>query len=318
MQNRKKLNASFKRIFRKNADYQEKQLFARWFSGLDISNGQIFSNRQEELDMQHKMEQQLHNHFFAAKQQTLIKKIPAWFPLTAAAILTIVAGTIWLTNAPQKTQQLILQETITRVAERKIITLADGSVIILNNDSKLKYPKVFNDTLREVYLEGEAFFEVAKNKLKPFVVKTGKLSVKVLGTSFNIKHYKADENINVVVATGKVGVKAAGNQNTWLLTPGNQLLYNKLTTNVVQNLVDPSDYTAWKRSELIFKDERLEDICKRLERWYDVKITIRTAHLKNKRISLKQKNESLSTVLKMLGIVGNFQHQIKGRTVEIW
>ncbi|SOD15327.1 FecR family protein [Pedobacter xixiisoli] len=318
MQNRKKLNASFKRLFRKDANLQERQLFARWFSSLDLSNGQIFSNPQEELQIKDKMEQHLHSHFFPVEQQTRIRKLPTWFPLATAAMLTIVAGTIWLIGMPKKEQQLILEETITRAAERKIITLGDGSVITLNNDSRIKYPKVFSDTLREVYLEGEAFFDVAKNKYKPFVVKTGKLSIKVLGTSFNIKHYSADQNINVVVATGKVGVKAAGQHQTWLLTPGHQLLYDKLNASAVQNLVDPADYIAWQRSELIFKDERLEDICKRLERWYDVKITIRNAQLKNKRISLKQKNESLSTVLKMLGIVGDFKHQINGRAVEIW
>ncbi len=318
MQNRKKLTASFRRLFRKNSNHQEKQLFARWFTDLDLSEGKVFTDQQEELKIKNKMEQHLYAHFFPVQQQTRSKKLTFWTPIAAAAMLTIVAGTIWLINTSKKEQPLILEETITRAAERKIITLGDGSVITLNNDSRIKYPKVFSDTLREVYLEGEAFFEVAKNKLKPFVVKTGKLSIKVLGTSFNIKHYSADQNINVVVATGKVGIKALGQRKTWLLSPGNQLLYDTLTGSVSQNLVDPTAYTAWRRSELIFKDEKLEEICKKLERWYDVKISIHSTRLKNKRISLKQKNESLSTVLKLLAIVVDFRYKINGRTVEIW
>ena len=318
MQHRKELTDAFRRIFHKNANYQEKQLFARWFSDLDFSNGKIFTNQQEELRIKNKMEQNLYAHFFPVQEKPRIKLMPYWFPVAAAAMLTIVAGTIWLNGFPKKEQQLVFDTTITRAGEKKIITLSDGSTVTLNNDSELEYPKKFSDSVREVHLKGEAFFEVSKNKLKPFVVKSDKLSIQVLGTSFNVRHYNTDKDISVVVASGKVGVNAKGSKKIWLLAPGNQLIYNKTTSLAKHNLVNPSDYTAWQRNELIFKAERLEDICKRLERWYDVKISIRNARLKNKRISLKQKNESLSTVIKMLGIVGDFKYKINGRKVEIW
>jgi transmembrane sensor len=318
MQNRKKLTASFRRLFRKNPDYREKQLFARWFTSLDLSEGQVFADQQEELKIKNKIEQNLHAHFSQVKHEYRLIKWYSWKPVAAAAaMLVMVVGTIWLSTST-KHPQLIYGKTITRAGERKIITLSDGSVVTLNNDSQLKYPQIFSDTLREVYLEGEAFFEVSKNKLKPFVVKTGKLNIRVLGTSFNVKHYSADKAINVVVATGRVGVNASGSKKTWLLSPGSQLLYDKLTAAAYQNLVDPADYTGWQRNELIFKDERLEDICKRLERWYDIKISIHAVKLKNKRISLKQHNESLNTVLKMLAIVGDFRYKINGKTVDIW
>ncbi|RZJ70168.1 MAG: DUF4974 domain-containing protein [Flavobacterium sp.] len=319
MQHRKKLTASFRRLFVKNSDPREKQRFAQWFASLDLSGGQIFANLQEELNTKNRIAQHLHAHFSNEGHQTPLRKWPLWRTMAAAAaVLVIIAGSIWLSTPTKRPYQLVFEETLTHAGERKIITLSDGSIVSLNNDSQLKYPRRFNDTLREVYLEGEAFFEVAKNKQKPFVVRTGKLNIKVLGTSFNVRHYHADKNINVVVASGKVGVGTRGSRITWMLSPGSQLLYNKLTGDAAQNIVDPLDYTGWQRDELIFRDERLEDICKRLERWYDVRISIHTAKLKDKRISLKQQNESLATVLKMLGMVGEFKYRINGKTVDIW
>ncbi|RYF19451.1 MAG: FecR family protein, partial [Flavobacteriales bacterium] len=258
MQHRKKLTETFRRLFRKNADYQKKQLFARWFGNLDLSQGEIFKDQEEELRIKNKIEQNLYAHFFPSQQKTRTKLTPYWLPTAVAAMLTIVAGTIWLTNSPKKELQLVFDKTITRASEKKIITLSDGSTVTLNNESELEYPKKFSDSTREVHLKGEAFFEISKNKLKPFIVKTGQLNVKVLGTSFNVKHYQTDKNINVVVATGKVGVNAIGDKKIWLLNPGNKLTYHKTTAVGEQNNVNAADYSAWKRNELIFKDERLE------------------------------------------------------------
>lgn len=319
MQHRKKLTASFRRLFMKNSDPKEKQRFAQWFASLNLSGGQIFANPQEELNTKNRIAQHLYAHFSAEGQQVPLKKLSLWKPVAAAAaVLVVIAGSIWLNTSIKRPHQLVFEETFTHAGERKIITLSDGSIVSLNNDSELKYPRRFGDTLREVYLEGEAFFEVAKNKEKPFVVKTEKLNIRVLGTSFNVRHYQVDKNIEVVVATGKVGVRYAKSERTWLLRPGIQLLYDKLTGNAIQKVVDPLDYTGWQRGELIFKDERLEDICRRLERWYDVKISINTTKLKDKRINLKQQNESLGTVLKMLGVVGEFKYKINGKKVDIW
>ncbi|HMI03482.1 MAG TPA: FecR domain-containing protein [Pedobacter sp.] len=318
MQNRKKLTASFRRSFLKGADNRERSLFARWFIQLDLSGGQIFRDQLEEQEIEKKMEQNLRDHFFHQTTRKKIFHLPSWLPAATAAVLIIIAGILWLIPNHKTDRRVIFAESFTGIGERKIISLSDGSKITLNNASHIKFPQVFSDSLREVFLEGEAFFEIAHNERKPFVVRAGKLNIQVLGTSFNVRHYKSDRLIDVVVATGKVGVHAGNTKKTWMLTPGNQLAYDPLTGKVEERMVAVADFTGWQKGELVFKNEKLEDIFKRLERWYDVKITIKTLSLKNKRISLKQKNESLQTVLKMLGMAGGFKYQIKEKTVLVW
>lgn len=318
MQNRKRFTASFRRIFRNGSNKQENEFFARWFTQLDLSEGKIFRDQTEESEIEKKMEQNFHDHFFHGGGKTKIIHFPSWLPAAAAAILIIAAGTLFFIPRSKTDHATVFSESFTTTAQRKIVTLPDGSKIILNNSSKIKYPQVFADSLREVFLDGEAFFEIIHDKKKPFMVRTGNLNIQVLGTSFNVRHYKSDKTIDVVVATGKVGVNAKACNDVWMLTPRNRLVYNSSTGKAVESIVNPSDYTGWQNGELIFKNEKLADICKRLERWYGVTISINTASLKSKRISLKQHDESLYTVLKMLGITAGFNYEIKNKDVRIW
>lgn len=318
MQNRKELTAAFRRLFRKNANQQEKELLARWFSRLDLSEGEIFRNKVEEQELEKKIERNLYDHFFPEPASNNIFRIPSWLPATAAAVLIVIAGSLWLMPARELSNEVVFEEAVTTTGERKIVTLADGSKITLSNSSRIKFPTVFADSLREIFLEGEAFFEIAHDISKPFRVKTGKLNIQVLGTSFNVRHYNTDKNIDIVVATGKVGVYTKSSKTTWMLTPGHLLSFNQLTGKTEEHIVNPNDYTSWQKGELIFKDETIENICMRLERWYGVSITIKNPALKRKRINLKQKNENLHTVLKMLALVGSFEFEIKDKTVKVW
>lgn len=318
MQNRRKLTATFRSLFRKGADRQQKELFARWLSHLDLSEGKIFQNEAEEQELEKMMEQNLHDHFFSKPTSNNIFRFPSWLPAAAAAVLIVIAGSLWFIPARKASNVVIFSESYTNTGERKIITLSDGSKITLNNSSHIKFPEVFADSIREVFLEGEGFFDIVHNETKPFVVKTGRLNLQVLGTSFNVRHYEKDKTIDVVVATGKVGVHAKGDKKTWMLTPGNLLAYNPRTGKAEESVVNPADYTGWQKGELIFNNEPLENICKRLERWYGVTITIKNPSLKRKLIRLKQKDESLQTVLKMLGMVGGFKYAIKDKTVQVW
>nr|WP_121270857.1 FecR domain-containing protein [Pedobacter schmidteae] len=317
MQNKRKFTNAFRRLFRKKADRQEMAFFARWFTGLDLSEDQVFRDRTEEEEIGKKIERNLYEYIFSQPKEEKPRHQLWWLSATvAASVIIAIVGLQWFMS-PKTKDQVILSRILTGKGQRKIITLADGSTVSLNSASQLSFPKSFTDSVREVFLEGEAFFEIAHNKLKPFVVKTGVLNIRVLGTTFNVRHYLADKTIGVVVATGKVGV-GKGDSTISTLVPGDYLAYDVASGTSAKSVVDPNEYTGWQKGELVFKNETLSQICKRLERWYDVDITIKTSSLNSKRITLKQKNESLATVLKMLGMVGGFEYKIKDRTVEIW
>lgn len=316
MQNRRKLTAAFKAIFKKGADLKQKTRFAYWFSQLDLSQGKIFNSVEEEKEIEQRMEQNLLAHI-TANRKPLSIRFPLWFSAAAAALLFIVAAALLFIPSSKKQNKMQLSILSTGAGERKVITLSDGSVITLNNSSRLKFPNAFESKIREVSLEGEAFFDIVHNDYKPFVVKTGKIKVHVLGTSFDLKNYFGDVQAEVTVATGKVGVQLQ-NQKTHMLIRGQQLSYNLNSGLVVTSSVQPEDYSGWQKGELIFKNESLESICKRLERWYSVKINIETAVLKRKRINLEQTNESLQNVLKMLGKVAGFNYEITDKNVRIW
>lgn len=207
------------------------------------------------------------------------------------------------------------RELRAQAGERKTITLADGTRIWLNNSSVLHYPAKFDQNTREVKLEGEAFFEVAHNEKKPFLIHTPQLKVQVLGTSFNIRSYAADKETAVHVATGRVAVY---NQfNKVMLVNGEQVVYDRLKHNFTRSALDPEISRAWQNNTLAFRYETLENICLRLERWYDVKVVIRNEKLLHKRYTLEQHNETLENVMKVL-CAGELNYKIDGRSVTVW
>ncbi len=304
------------RLFRRKANAQEKETFARWFSQLDLSEGLLQEGQEEAI--KERIRLALKNHAADSNPQPAIVHFPVWLRSVAAAALIFAFLGIYLFTTRTKTiPQIAYQEIRTIKGERKTITLEDGTRIQLNNESTLKYPETFAGNTREVYLSGEAFFEVVHNPAKPFRAHIGRLNVQVLGTSFDIKGYKEDKNISVVVATGKVGVNKAGLKQAFMLLPGDRLSYNNLNGTITTAKVDTSDYTAWQRGELVFNEENLTAVCRRLERWYGVAIQIRDKSLLNKSVSLKIKGDDFTSVIKMLAITADFKYSIKDRTATL-
>lgn len=316
MQNQKDFNRSFRQVLKNKTSFSAKELFARWFVWLDVSNQEpAFKDAQEEAEIVNRMEHNLRSYTQPTAKQRFIQP----YRIAAAVAVTLLAATgLWLLPNLLKSsvETVAWTEAVTLPAERKIILMTDGSRITLNNDSKLRYAKNFSGEKRELFLEGEAFFEVAPDKTRPFIVHTGKLDVTVLGTSFNVRNYQEDSAIDVVVATGRVGVNDHL-QKSWTLTPGNKLSYDSVGGGIVDERIELQLYTAWKHGELILHNEKLSTICKRLERWYGVTIHIETETLRDKRISLREKNENLKTVLRMLELAGGFTTEVNEQEVII-
>lgn len=168
-------------------------------------------------------------------------------------------------------------------ASKSEIMLPDGSKIWLNNNSKLIYPRKFNGQERKVELIGEAYFEIKKNYKVPFIVKTSDISIKVLGTKFNVSAYPNEKVIETTLISGKVTVNS--NENPEIehtLNPGESISFDKISNKSTISRVDTRFYTYWMKGEFSFKDEKFENLAKRIERIYNVEITFDNPKIKEK------------------------------------
>ena len=158
------------------------------------------------------------------------------------------------------------------------VTLPDGSKITLNVDSKLTFPKAFSDSLREVTLTGEAFFDITHNQKKPFIVNANKIKIKVLGTSFNVKSYNMDEKIETTLVTGKVEL-IKDKETPVILSPSQKAVFYKSQNKLKIEKVNSSNVIAWRDGKLIFNNTSMTDVVADLERKYNVKFIINSPKL---------------------------------------
>ena len=152
------------------------------------------------------------------------------------------------------------------------IELEDGTKIWMNSESRLRYPVAFFNDTREVYLEGEAYFEVQRDVNRPFIVHVGEKKVIVLGTSFGISCYASEVNDYTTLVSGKVKVDFERGKQSFVLEPGMQVAYDKKSGIATERKVDVAEFVAWKNGKYVFKQKRLEDILSTLSRWYDFEV----------------------------------------------
>lgn len=201
--------------------------------------------------------------------------------------------------------------------EKSMVTLYDGTVIRLNSGSILRYPVIFRNDNREVYIEGEAYFDVAENKAKPFIVKTENINVKVLGTRFNVYAYPEEPVVCATLEKGAVEVTLENSNNRLNMKPGQQFLYCRTERKYQLKDVDTRLHTSWINNILRFENTCLHEILKKMERWYDVKIEIEEGFNLNERFTVSIKTESLKEILDMLSITTNLDYEIKENVVRI-
>ncbi|HEY0245282.1 MAG TPA: FecR family protein [Mucilaginibacter sp.] len=190
------------------------------------------------------------------------------------------------------------------------IILADGSKIWINGGSLLKYPQKFNSKIREVYLSGEAYFDIKHIANKPFIIHTGKVVTTVLGTAFDIKEDKISHTIKVTVTRGKVSV-ANGNKQLGILTPNQQISFNLLNSKATQTEVDAKQAIAWQ-NELHFEDITFAEAASQLQQRFNVKINFSNDKVKNCRFTgTALKGEKLDKILKVICAFNNATYQTK-------
>lgn len=254
-------------------------------------------------------------------------RIAAGLIILLTAILPVLYYQGILQTENSKKEDIIEYQTVSNPAgQSSQITLADGSKVWLSAASTLRYPEHFGDSLRTVELTGEAFFDVTHNPDKPFIVNSGPLWTRVLGTSFNIRVFEDEKNIQVTVATGRVAVRQhaesaddydVNTRPVAVLTPDQQLVYNKKIHAGTTQTVKPVLYTSWKEGKLIFENHSFAAIAGRLERWYGVDIHFTDAALKQIRFKVTFENSSLEHALRMLQVIEDFKFEMEDDQVWI-
>ena len=235
----------------------------------------------------------------------------------AASVALLVAVAIFFVDEREE-QALVYYETMAVPDAKTKITLPDSSVVWLNANACLRYPREFSSACRQVTIKGEALFEVRKDEKKPFIVQTEDIGIKVFGTTFNVEA-EVDKTV-VTLLTGKVGIYTKMNHTTVadrILKPGEQAVYEKSKTGLTV-LETNTDYTiSWVTGIFHFKDRTLEDIMKELQRAFHVKIHIENEALKKQTFNADfTDKETLDEILSILQI--SARYQIEKRKGEIF
>ena len=194
------------------------------------------------------------------------------------------------------------------------LQLSDSTKIWVNSESELRYPETFGADVRVVDLKGEAYFSVTKDSVRPFIVRTGGMELRVLGTEFNVNAYEDGDGLVTTLVSGKVALRA-GNASL-MLEPGEQAVLS--VDGFSKELVNVQRVVAWKDGVVAFEDERLEDLMDKLSRWYDVQVFYQNADLQDVRITgYIDRYKDIQILLDKLEMLDLAEFEVRGRTITV-
>jgi len=255
------------------------------------------------------------NSTFRKIKSVHIKIAACFIFLLGMGYLMYQEGTLF-TDEPITYQQITKE---TQKGQKLNLSLPDGTKVMLNADSRITYNQAFGRTSREVQLEGEAFFDVVKDSLRPFSVHHTGFVTTALGTSFNISSYKNTDYIAIALASGKVQViqKNAPKDSIYVLEPGEQLSYHEKQDSVSLNAFNPKAVLAWKEGIIYLSHADEQRVISTLERWYGLNFKVLGESKSKWNVSAKFDNQSLKSVLKSLSYTMDFSYSIQEDTVKI-
>lgn len=270
---------------------------------------------------------------------------PLWIKVAAVLLVIINMGALTfygLRKSPD--HQDGITEFVVPYGARSRVKLPDGTAVWLNSGSRLQYSSTYNQKEREISLEGEAFFSVAKNKNRPFIVKASGLKIQALGTEFNVKSYAGEGILETTLVSGRVSIvkdKDKSNAAIIYLKPSEKLTYVKKTGTLYTSFentgknnqalpkvrlkrdslfvkpIDPEPFVAWKDNRLVFRNESLAEMVVKMERWFDIKIVIKDKSLLESHFTGTIENETFLDVLRILSDTMPIEYTIDHRTVFI-
>ncbi len=226
--------------------------------------------------------------------------------IAAILIIPLLIYTIWSRVGdplPEAANLPSYQEIVSPPGIRSKVVLPDGSKIWLNAESKIRYSVPFVRKTREVELVGEAFLDVEKNPESPLEVKFNHLTVRVLGTQFNVKAFPGDRQVEVVLKEGRIQLENRQEgtaKERILLAPGQQWVYDKTSRSAIVKKVNADQYIAWHRNRLILNKTTMDELVVLLERWYGVQVEINDQELYKYKFTTVFDNEPLHRVIELL------------------
>jgi len=254
------------------------------------------------------------------------------YSYAAAVTITMLAfGSWWVLNtkssdgliksvAVPKVEHIVtnLQEHVIPKGERSLIALEDGTQVWINADSKLEYSHDFlKGPTRDVYLQGEAYFDVTSDTSRPFIVHVQGVDIKVLGTSFNVKGYHGENKVEATLVHGKISLSGASADNVTLAANQRAVFLTEKKRLMVENNVETDTYTSWRNGVLVFDDQPLYEILPILERTFNVTIHTDQASSLDCRFTAKINNMSLSEVLELFGTSDSIGYTVYANEVYI-
>jgi ferric-dicitrate binding protein FerR (iron transport regulator) len=346
------------RYFQDNATAEEKAMLESWLKK-NQDNQTEFESVRKTWDLASRLNK-IHSVNVVSARKKVKRKIPEfrksrglffyWQRIAAVIILPLmisVAGYICFLN--QEPDDEIFQQTITSsYGTRNHLNLPDGTGVWLNSGSVLRFPSKFQGSRREVYLQGEAFFEVANDRLRPFYVNLGEMSVKAVGTSFNIAAYKKDNTFETTLISGELLLvkKNRSRKDVVLckMEPNQHTIYDKSRKKITlyEDVLPPAGnteeirtiksvnaepvpqkvdifenkYTSWINGKLIFRNDPMDEVIKRLGRWYNVDIRLQDTILYDFRYTATFIDETLEQVLELLKLSAPMEYTITEREIN--
>lgn len=270
-----------------------------------------------------KIGERIYNDAFSTPITKKLYQKPKFWSYAAIWFVAIIGAGLFVANHNKKENAgplMVYDEMINPKGQRTLITLPDSSEVYLGALSKIRFAKNFDGKTREVLLEGEAFFNVAKNPKRPFIIQTENIRTQVLGTSFKVEAFKG-KPISVQVSTGKVRVDRKFDNDLIpiaMLLPGQAVVWNEQKQQKTLAQVAIEDVIDWKEGHLNFEQTQLAEITSILERWYDVKITIENDRLAKKLIKVNlTTNIAIDKIMKILSAAGSFNYNIHENHITI-
>ncbi|WP_169513423.1 FecR family protein [Flexithrix dorotheae] len=293
----------------------------------DVDKNQIWDQVCSEIEKSEPNEKKngnnrrLYNKVWIIKNwQSIAASVTIFFLLGISVYFFLNDQTFSLKEGPAIAENSIMVEKSIPAGKKLNFSLPDGSTIKLNGQSALRFKENFQEgNLREVYLEGEAFFNVAKNPQKPFVIHTSYSEVKVLGTSFNVNAFPENKEEKVSVSTGKVLVKKKSNEifsDSLTLVRGEMAVLKADQKEVEKEFFNP-ELSSWKDGVLVFDDASFHEIVKSLERWYGVEFIIHKEVGEKGGYNARFENQNLLNVLESIKYSLKFEYEIKENKVMV-